>query len=312
MSIILKDKIEDLNYEEIYDLLKNNGKSLDYCKKAFSNTNYFVLAYKNSELVGVVRALVDGDEWSILYDLYAKDLDYSILNELLNEIISKLGKRHIFTYDNSYDISFYENRGFLRTKLGFTYDFGRDNDIYLPQSFRYPEELFIDKKSKPTKNKSKYDKSLISIQYKNENNKDYKRINEILSKAFNRERDINNTIKDFEASEYYSYAYVDSKLVGVSRAITDKAFNAFILNVGIDPDYQGLGIGYNLVLKLGQKLKENGYIPFLHTHPGAVGFYTREGFRRNKYAYEYIHDSEPIEVVKLFDLPKGFRFIDEI
>ena len=88
MSSILKDKIEDLNYKEIYDLLKNNGKSLDYCNKAFSNTNYFVLAYKNSELVGVVRALVDGDDWSILYDLYAKDLDNSILNELLNEIIS--------------------------------------------------------------------------------------------------------------------------------------------------------------------------------------------------------------------------------
>lgn len=313
MSIIYKDNASDLNFDELYDLLKEIGIEKNDIKKSFGSTDYFILAYDDKKLIGSIRALVDGNEWSIIYDLYVKDeyKNNGILEELIKRLIEKLGDRHIFIYDERYDIDFYESLGFLRTKTGFTYELGNDNSAYLPLGYKYPEELFKDKLSIPTHNKSKYDKSSVKIEYKNTNNNDYERINEVLSLAFGRERDINETKRDFSSSEYFSYAYVDGILVGVSRAITDKSKNAFILNVGVDPSYQGLGLGYNIVLKLGEELSKNGYKPFLHTHPGAVGFYSRYGFRRNKHAFEYIKDDKPLEIIKKFDLPKGYRFPEE-
>lgn len=306
MSIIYKDYISDLNFNDIYNLLKNKGVELNDVKKAFSSTSYYLLAYDNDKLVGTVRALVDGEEWSIIYDLYAIDKD--ILKELLKRIINKLGNRHIFTYDDYYGIDFYEEVGFLRTKTAFTYD--NENDkAYLPKGFKYESELFNEAVPFPTHHKSNL--TNIKIEYKDENNEDYQRINDVLSKAFGRDKNLIETTNDYKNSEYFKFAYVNGELAGVSRAITDHSKNAFILNVGVDPKYQGLRIGNEIVLRLAKDLSKDGYKPFLHTHPGAVGFYNKAGFRRNKYAFEYIREDKPIEMIKRFDLPKGYRFPDE-
>ena len=85
----------------------------------------------------------------------------------------------------------------------------------------------------------------------------------------------------------------------------------------VHPDYQGLGIGWEIVKNLGEDIQRDGLNPFLHTHPGAVGFYNHEGFLRNKTALDYRNDEElshpmPAEMETGFYLPKGYRFIDEI
>lgn len=120
----------------------------------------------------------------------------------------------------------------------------------------------------------------------------------------------------FEISEYVSFAYDGDRLIGVARAITDGIEEAYIQNVAVDPSYQGCGVGWQVVVKLSEEIKKNGLNPFLHTHPGAVGFYNRKGFRRNKTAMDYINFDEEIsqissEIIKGFYLPIGFKFADE-
>ncbi len=90
---------------------------------------------------------------------------------------------------------------------------------------------------------------------------------------------------------------------------------ATILNVAVDPGYQGLSIGKNLVLNL------SGLIPaktiVLNTHPGAVGFYNKiREYRRNLYVFEkHIHEGGQREMpperrISMFT-PKGFKFPQE-
>ena len=131
----------------------------------------------------------------------------------------------------------------------------------------------------------------------------------LLTKAFGgHERDVKKTEVVFKRSQKVELAFSDGKLVGVARAVADDK-NALILNVAVDPEYQGLHIGWNIVVKLAEQLP--GYYIFLNTHPGAVGFYNRKGFRRNRTALSLEPGAMPPEVARGFTLPKGYRFPDE-
>ena len=89
----------------------------------------------------------------------------------------------------------------------------------------------------------------------------------------------------------------------------DVAFTA--TNVAIDPDYQGLHLGMEIITRLAAQM--NGQNIFLNTHPGGVGFYNRKGFRRNKTALLYsANPVMPKRIKKGFVLPKGYRFPDEL
>ena len=111
-------------------------------------------------------------------------------------------------------------------------------------------------------------------------------INTILSKAFGgRPHDVNRTKAAFTNSRYAVTAYDGNRLVGVARAVSDGKKYATILNVAVDPEYQGLSIGKNIVLKLSGIIDADVIV--LNTHPGAVGFYNKlKEYRRNKYVFE--------------------------
>ena len=143
-------------------------------------------------------------------------------------------------------------------------------------------------------------------------------INGLLTKAFfGRPHDVTKTAKAFGGSQYIGTAYDGQKLVGVARAVADGSRFATILNVAVDPQYQGLSIGKTLLLELAGRITEA--VVVLNTHPGAVGFYNKlKEFRRNRYVFEkHIPSGEepkrpenPEFRLRMFT-PAGYRFPDE-
>ncbi|MBR5659214.1 MAG: GNAT family N-acetyltransferase [Lachnospiraceae bacterium] len=109
------------------------------------------------------------------------------------------------------------------------------------------------------------------------------------------------------------FVYDGEHIVGVARALTDGMFQAAIYNVALDEEYQGRGIGGEMIRRLLDQLKGQNVI--LYTHPRTVLMYEKMGFRRAKTALEYF--SGPTEHLQWmenegFFLPKDHRFEDEI
>ncbi|MEC0257213.1 GNAT family N-acetyltransferase [Paenibacillus lautus] len=76
-----------------------------------------------------------------------------------------------------------------------------------------------------------------------------------------------------------------SKLVGFLRAITDYSYCCYISDIAVDTDYQGLGIGRELIKILKDKLGEEEIQYVLTSAPKAAGFYERIGFERADKAF---------------------------
>ncbi|MGO4785866.1 GNAT family N-acetyltransferase [Paenibacillus sp. 2KB_20] len=76
-----------------------------------------------------------------------------------------------------------------------------------------------------------------------------------------------------------------NKLVGFLRAITDYSYCCYISDIAVDMDYQGLGIGKELIRVLRDKLGEDEIQYVLTSAPKAAGFYERIGFERADKAF---------------------------
>jgi len=310
MSIIFKTENENIDYNSLFNLEDDNYfANINDFKYAIDNTRYIVFAYEGEKLVGFARAISEGVETAYIIGAYAKneDLKYKLIKELEKFLI---GKRKML-FANPKDINLYEELGYLRCKNAYTYinfDINDFNGYFLPAGYKFETEFYRKPKDKKIEVKNK------EIIYKdNINNLDFNKINDLLTKAFfNRPHDINKTKEAFSNSNYFEAAYDGEKLVGIARAISDGRFST-ILNVAVDPDYQGLNIGRKVLLNLSKQL--SGQIVFLNTHAGSAGFYNRViEYRRNKTAFEKGPVDRPfsIDSVSEMFLPKGFRFIDEL
>lgn len=329
MEITYTNSNENIDFSNVRDLLIGEvpaRKSWDEesTKDAFVNSSFAVYAYDRDEIVGVARVLSDGYEWTLIDDIAVKS-DYresGIGREILYQILAKYKGHEIFAYSYLDAIEFFEKSGFKRSKNAFSYSGLKDEaldrsipetEFYLPLGYKYETEFYDYAGDFPKGKKSELSKGNIQVRYEESvENADYEQINKLLEKAFGgHERDINVTKGAFENSRYYEFAYDGDKLIGCARAVSDGIGQGFILNVAIDPDYQGLHLGWNVVSKLSEQMK--GQNIFLNTHPGGVGFYNRAGFRRNKTALMYqAHPDMPEEIAKGFVLPKGYRFVDEV
>ena len=335
MSLKYVEKLESVDFDELNQLLsevnKENNRDVEHTKKAFEKSQKFVFAYDEDKLVGAVRAISDGD-WAVIYNHAVKN-GYSdeVAKELIKRLVTQLKGQHIFVNARIGSIAFYEENGFQRTKTAYTYvGFeGKENEYpdgyFLPLGFKFENE-YVEKKSHTKPDKESKKKDLDLVYTSDRSGIDYERATEVLSGAFGKKRNetveitkekVDKTKYLFDLSDYVSFAYDGKKLIGVARAITDGVEEAYIQNVAVDPDYQGLGIGWEIVKNLGEDIQRDGLNPFLHTHPGAVGFYNHEGFLRNKTALDYRNDEElshpmPAEMETGFYLPKVYRFIDEI
>lgn len=116
----------------------------------------------------------------------------------------------------------------------------------------------------------------------------------------------------FENSFAVVFVYDGDRIVGVARALSDGLFQAAVYNVALDEEYQGKGIGRELITRLLDQLKGQNVV--LYTHPHTVEMYEKFGFRRAKTALELFsggpQELDWMEDVGFF-LPEGFRFEDE-
>ncbi len=72
----------------------------------------------------------------------------------------------------------------------------------------------------------------------------------------------------------------DHRLIGYARVLTDQTYIYYILDVMVDPEHRGQGIGTRLVERAVEEAQKNGFIKiFLTAIPGSEPFYKRIGFR---------------------------------
>lgn len=115
----------------------------------------------------------------------------------------------------------------------------------------------------------------------------------------------------FQRSYAAEYGYDGEKLVAAGRMLSDGIEQAAIYNIAVDPDYQGYGLGRQVVERL--LARAEGCEVILYTHPQTVKFYETLGFRRQKTGFVTWpgrEDSEAIEKLEKtgFILPKGYRY----
>jgi GNAT superfamily N-acetyltransferase len=81
----------------------------------------------------------------------------------------------------------------------------------------------------------------------------------------------------FLNSMFKCFVYADETLIGVGRALADGIDCSYICDVAIHPNYQGQGIGKEIVNKLIELSKGHNKI-ILYSYPGKERFYSKLGF----------------------------------
>jgi predicted N-acetyltransferase YhbS len=77
-------------------------------------------------------------------------------------------------------------------------------------------------------------------------------------------------------------ARVDGRLVGLIRVLTDLAFNAFVADLAVSPQYQHKGVGSELLRRA--TAGNDGVKYILQTHDSG-DFYVRRGFVPAEHCY---------------------------
>ena len=116
----------------------------------------------------------------------------------------------------------------------------------------------------------------------------------------------------FTNSRAVVFAHDGDRIIGVARALSDGLLQAAIYNVALEEEYQGRGIGREIIRHLLEQLKGQNVI--LYTHPQTVLLYEKLGFRRAKTAMELFGgEGEHLQWMEEegFFLPRDFRFEEE-
>ncbi len=83
----------------------------------------------------------------------------------------------------------------------------------------------------------------------------------------------------FKNSMFRCFVFDQNKLIGVGRALADGIDCSYICDVAVHPEFQGLGIGKDIVSKLVELSKTHKKI-ILYACPGKEPFYKKLGFKR--------------------------------
>ncbi len=84
----------------------------------------------------------------------------------------------------------------------------------------------------------------------------------------------------FEASHTTIFAMSGEQLIGFGRALSDGQYQAAIYDCAVLPDYQGKGVGSEIIRRIVKELSHCNII--LYASPGREGFYRQHGFARMK------------------------------
>ncbi len=83
-----------------------------------------------------------------------------------------------------------------------------------------------------------------------------------------------------QTSALFVGAFVDDRMIGMGRALSDLCSDAFIQDIVVLKSFRGKGIGQQIVECLAKELKKRGVDWIgLVAEPGTTGFYEKMGFR---------------------------------
>jgi len=93
----------------------------------------------------------------------------------------------------------------------------------------------------------------------------------------------------FTNSKFKCFVYQNGSLVGAGRALADGKDCSYICDVAVHPEYQGLGLGRELVQNL-VRLSQGHRKIILYASPGKEGFYAKLGFKKMNTAMAIFQD----------------------
>jgi len=106
--------------------------------------------------------------------------------------------------------------------------------------------------------------------------------------------------KAFSNSMFKCFVFDDEKLIGVGRGLADGIDCSYICDVAVLPDYQGAGIGKDIVLNLVEQSKDHKKI-ILYAYPGKESFYKNLGFQRMNTAMAIFKNQSHAVELRLVD-----------
>lgn len=83
----------------------------------------------------------------------------------------------------------------------------------------------------------------------------------------------------FSNSRFKCFVYDGNLLIGAGRALADGKDCSYICDVAVHPDYQGHGLGKELVQNL-VRLSQGHKKIILYANTGKEGFYAKLGFKK--------------------------------
>lgn len=98
--------------------------------------------------------------------------------------------------------------------------------------------------------------------------------------------------KAIDNSETVFTAWDDGKLVGLINAIDDSELTAYVHYLCVDPEYQGQGIGKNLLQRIKEKYKDYLYIILIAENEPLLKYYSRNGFEYADGRYVFVVQNE--------------------
>ena len=96
--------------------------------------------------------------------------------------------------------------------------------------------------------------------------------------------DVPRIARMFSAPSLVISAWLDGRLVGVCRSLTDFAYCCYLSDLAVDKSVQGQGIGKELIRRTQAAVGEEVSLLLLSA-PGAMSYYPQAGFERAENAF---------------------------
>lgn len=113
----------------------------------------------------------------------------------------------------------------------------------------------------------------------------WQQVSDLFDKVGWEERPLDVIAKAFKRSTYTFFIFDDgNNIIAFGRTMDDGHFYALLVDIVVDPDYQGQGLGTKIVNTLQEQVKEYFFVT-LTSAPGKDEFYERIGWKKQKSAF---------------------------